>query len=363
MRRCSKKTAKAQLGMASQRGRGARRTMTPLMFRILAVAYPELDGRLRTSQQTQGASTGGGTVAPEHEGAESHMAMEGHTTDSEFTSGTEGEGSFTSATRSPTSKTDSSADGSFPVVAAPSVRPTSTGTAATSPTSTALPAAPQRVSRARSPRRVGITFAPGTSGPTPVTPAALSEEAIDLLRSLTVGQSTIVNAIQGVERELKHGNAFLEGIHSGQAVLQRTLQSLASALMTAIVPVSSLPPQPPPPRPNPLYPSPSQAHLQTSRHTSQHPKVAQANIGTTHTTGTHTSITPIQTQQHPLSPLCPPPPLLPPPSQSRLHTHLHAPPLQALGLAPEHPAPQAAHLHSPPPLPFTHSLCPLPVCL
>ncbi|KAJ1144559.1 hypothetical protein NDU88_010857 [Pleurodeles waltl] len=126
IRRCSKKTAEAQLGMASQRGRGARRTMTPLMFRILAVAYPELDGRLRTSQQTQGASTDGGTVAPEHEGAASHMAMEGHTTDSEFTSGTEGEGSFTSATGSPNSDTDSSADGSSPVVAAPSVRPTST---------------------------------------------------------------------------------------------------------------------------------------------------------------------------------------------------------------------------------------------
>ncbi|KAJ1131595.1 hypothetical protein NDU88_009930 [Pleurodeles waltl] len=110
IRRCSKKMAEAQLGMASQRGRGARRTMTPLMFRILAVAYPELDGCLRTSQQTQGASTGGGTVAPEHEGAASHVAMEGHSTDSEYTSGTEGEGSFTSATGSPTSDTDSSAD-------------------------------------------------------------------------------------------------------------------------------------------------------------------------------------------------------------------------------------------------------------
>ncbi|KAJ1122252.1 hypothetical protein NDU88_000750 [Pleurodeles waltl] len=50
----SKKTAEAQLGMASQRGRGACQTMTPLMFRILAVAYPELDGRLRASQQPQG---------------------------------------------------------------------------------------------------------------------------------------------------------------------------------------------------------------------------------------------------------------------------------------------------------------------
>ncbi|KAJ1176397.1 hypothetical protein NDU88_001678 [Pleurodeles waltl] len=54
IRRWCKKTAEAQLGMDSQRGSGARRTMTPLMFRILAVAYPELDGRLRASEQTQG---------------------------------------------------------------------------------------------------------------------------------------------------------------------------------------------------------------------------------------------------------------------------------------------------------------------
>ncbi|KAJ1116011.1 hypothetical protein NDU88_004230 [Pleurodeles waltl] len=52
--RWSKKMAEAQLGMASQRGMGACHTMTPLMFRILAVAYPELDGRLRASQQPQG---------------------------------------------------------------------------------------------------------------------------------------------------------------------------------------------------------------------------------------------------------------------------------------------------------------------
>ncbi|KAJ1144220.1 hypothetical protein NDU88_010521 [Pleurodeles waltl] len=70
IRRWSKKTAEAQLGMASQRGRGARRTMTPLMFRILAVAYPELDGRLKASQQPQGvqpsilATTSAGLVVP-----------------------------------------------------------------------------------------------------------------------------------------------------------------------------------------------------------------------------------------------------------------------------------------------------------
>ncbi|KAJ1101156.1 hypothetical protein NDU88_006228 [Pleurodeles waltl] len=54
IRRWSKKMAEAQLGMAYQCGRGARSTMTPLMFQILAVEYPELDGRLRASQQPQG---------------------------------------------------------------------------------------------------------------------------------------------------------------------------------------------------------------------------------------------------------------------------------------------------------------------
>ncbi|KAJ1116710.1 hypothetical protein NDU88_004916 [Pleurodeles waltl] len=54
LRRWAKKMVEAQLGLASQRGRGARRTMTPLMFRILVVAYPELDGCLKASQQPQG---------------------------------------------------------------------------------------------------------------------------------------------------------------------------------------------------------------------------------------------------------------------------------------------------------------------
>ncbi|KAJ1150070.1 hypothetical protein NDU88_002868 [Pleurodeles waltl] len=39
-RRWAWKTAEAQLGMASQQGKGALRTLTPLMARILAVAYP-----------------------------------------------------------------------------------------------------------------------------------------------------------------------------------------------------------------------------------------------------------------------------------------------------------------------------------
>ncbi|KAJ1082902.1 hypothetical protein NDU88_003063 [Pleurodeles waltl] len=214
IRHGSRKTAEALLGMASQPRRGASRTLTPLMSRILAVAYPDLDGRLRTSQQTQG---GGGEVASAQEGAASHMAPEGHTTDSDMTSETEGEGGSTTGTRADVSDTDTSSDGSSLAVAATSVPTDTTGTATTQRTSSALPAAPQRLPRARSPRKVGISFAPGTSGPAPVTPAALSEEVIDLLRTIIVGQSTLLNAIQGVEREVHQSNAYLEGLHSGTA--------------------------------------------------------------------------------------------------------------------------------------------------
>ncbi|KAJ1171250.1 hypothetical protein NDU88_003120 [Pleurodeles waltl] len=53
LRRWAWKTPEAQKGMASQRVRGARQTLTPLMTCILAVAFPELDGRLRASHQPQ----------------------------------------------------------------------------------------------------------------------------------------------------------------------------------------------------------------------------------------------------------------------------------------------------------------------
>ncbi|KAJ1083506.1 hypothetical protein NDU88_003665 [Pleurodeles waltl] len=56
LRRWAKRMAEAQLGLATQRGRGARRTLAPLMFCILAVAYPELDERLKASRQPQGGA-------------------------------------------------------------------------------------------------------------------------------------------------------------------------------------------------------------------------------------------------------------------------------------------------------------------
>ncbi|KAJ1151730.1 hypothetical protein NDU88_004510 [Pleurodeles waltl] len=119
LRRWAQKMAEAQLGMAFQRGRGARRT------RILAVAYPELDGHLGASQQQQGASYGGGTEAPATVGAASHRTQEAESNDGEGTSGTEGEGSTTAETGGDSS--DSSSNGSSLVVADTYVHTPATG--------------------------------------------------------------------------------------------------------------------------------------------------------------------------------------------------------------------------------------------
>ncbi|KAJ1136171.1 hypothetical protein NDU88_002589 [Pleurodeles waltl] len=112
IRRGTRKTAETLLGMASRPRRGASRTMTPLMSRILAVAYPNLDGRLRTAQQTQGASSGGGDLASEQEGAAGHQAPVGTDTDTEGTSDPEGEGSTTTGAGGDTSDTDTFSFGS-----------------------------------------------------------------------------------------------------------------------------------------------------------------------------------------------------------------------------------------------------------
>ncbi|KAJ1217168.1 hypothetical protein NDU88_004763 [Pleurodeles waltl] len=48
LRHWVQKITEAQLGKSSQRGS---RAMTPLMRRILVVAYPDLDGRLKAAQQ------------------------------------------------------------------------------------------------------------------------------------------------------------------------------------------------------------------------------------------------------------------------------------------------------------------------
>ncbi|KAJ1143358.1 hypothetical protein NDU88_009667 [Pleurodeles waltl] len=75
------------------------------------------------SNAAQRALSGRGAVAPEQEGPASHMALEGEVTESEATSGTEGEGSSTIGAGAYTSDSDSSSDGSSLAVTGISVPP------------------------------------------------------------------------------------------------------------------------------------------------------------------------------------------------------------------------------------------------
>ncbi|KAJ1092209.1 hypothetical protein NDU88_005321 [Pleurodeles waltl] len=126
LRRWARKTVEAQLGMATQQGRGACRTLTTLMARIMAVAYPELDGCLRASQQPQW-----GAEAPAIEGAASHRTLEAESTDAEGASGTEGEGSTKAETGGDNTDPDTSSNGSSLMVADTSVTTPAASTAAT----------------------------------------------------------------------------------------------------------------------------------------------------------------------------------------------------------------------------------------
>ncbi|KAJ1128352.1 hypothetical protein NDU88_006731 [Pleurodeles waltl] len=62
LRRRARKICEAQLGKSSQHGRGAHQALTPLMRRILAVAYPDLDGLLKAAQQSQGGLWAGSAI-------------------------------------------------------------------------------------------------------------------------------------------------------------------------------------------------------------------------------------------------------------------------------------------------------------
>ncbi|KAJ1180489.1 hypothetical protein NDU88_005710 [Pleurodeles waltl] len=73
LQRWVRKITEAQQGKSSQHGRGAHRALTPPHGRILAVAYPDLDGHLKAAQQSQGASTSGkGAKAPASTEAAAH---------------------------------------------------------------------------------------------------------------------------------------------------------------------------------------------------------------------------------------------------------------------------------------------------
>ncbi|KAJ1149333.1 hypothetical protein NDU88_002143 [Pleurodeles waltl] len=111
------------------------------------------------------ASSGGGALALEQEGAATHLALEGEAMESEATSGMEGAGSSTVGTGADSSDSDSSSDGSSLVVAGTSVPTSSTGLPKSQPSTSA-------------------TTSPGT-----VVPATAESSSVPPIRAASVPRS------------------------------------------------------------------------------------------------------------------------------------------------------------------------------
>ncbi|XP_078503080.1 uncharacterized protein LOC144761674 [Lissotriton helveticus] len=224
--------AEMTLGLLPRTGRLARWRMTPLMARILSVTQPELDGHLRAHQQQVGASTedteGHGT---DTSGEASGTTATHELTDTDVTSTSEGDRSALEESRpeTPTSTSDASGD-SLMLAGTESWKSASFSTTHC-PVPT-LPATSTRAARASTNKKGRVSFRPRTAAP--VSPAALSVEALDLLCQLCVGQTTLLNALQDHDKKLAQVVAFMEGIHSDVGGLHRTVQSLSNDVTAAI---------------------------------------------------------------------------------------------------------------------------------
>ena len=66
-----------------------------------------------------------------------------------------------------------------------------------------------------------VFFTSSTSPPTPVLPPLVSEEALEVLNDLSVGQTALLDAIQGLSTQLDRMTDILEGIRLAWSVTQR----------------------------------------------------------------------------------------------------------------------------------------------
>ncbi|XP_078501113.1 uncharacterized protein LOC144755767 [Lissotriton helveticus] len=255
LRRWTKITAEVQLGKSSRERKRVRRTLTPLMARILAVAYPQLDEELRAMEKQQGAFSRANERDIGQEVGEQDMRweFEGTSTETEGPSGSDGDGAGEEATTSSESEASLLDQPQMMVDSRPPVGLTPLSATSTTRSINNLPTAPPSVCQHPTPKKTGVSFAPGTSGPPPVHPAVLSEEAVDLLRGLSVGQTALLCAIQGISQQLTQLVAFLDGIHYAVSAIQRGVgRNRASSDSPACHPT--------PPAPSSLDPSSSQTH-------------------------------------------------------------------------------------------------------
>ncbi|XP_078539851.1 uncharacterized protein LOC144824699 isoform X2 [Lissotriton helveticus] len=285
----TRKIARVQLKLSPPRKRGGRRTLTPHMLRILMVVFPDLDRQLKAKQQ-QG---GGGDSSMEQEEAESQTGS--IVEKEEGPRVTEGEGSPTKG-RSETSTSagdqESSSDDSLEVVAAPTSEESSSESATSPSTTSTLTSPPIPSVCGASCVRERVSFLPSTAPPASVPPAALSVEAVDLLKQLHVGQTSILSVLHAHTCILTQYGVIYEGHLIKHVCPTDMFQTMASSLMAAVslLQQSLTPPSPAPSTLTTTLPDPStltQAHAYTETDpSSTQPPKTKLKKTVTHTQGT-----------------------------------------------------------------------------
>lgn len=129
-------------------------------------------------------------------GVEGAVRLSGSSTksDVEASTGGEDEGSHTEGrpANTPAASEDQSSSSDDSLVVVDKGKDSSTSESTTTPISI-LPTDPSV--RGWSRGRGQLSFVPGTSPPAPVSPAALSAEAVDILRQISVGPTSVLNVL------------------------------------------------------------------------------------------------------------------------------------------------------------------------
>ncbi|XP_078529548.1 uncharacterized protein LOC144807763 [Lissotriton helveticus] len=223
------------LGLLPRTVRLARRSMTPLMGRILAVTHIQLDARLKEHRQ-QGRDSPVDTEGqePDTSGGETSTTAAQEPSDTEVTSASEGNRSMQEESLPETQITRSSdASGDASMLASTRNGDSASSSTTQQPVPT-LPFTSSGAARVHVSKRGRVTFTPGTAEPAPVPPAALSAESVELLHQLCVGQTALLNAFSDHDKKLGQVVAYMEGIDSNVGGLHRTVQALSSTVTSAL---------------------------------------------------------------------------------------------------------------------------------
>lgn len=216
LRRWTRLTCIHLLGKSTEQKKRVRRTMTPMMRRILAVAYPDLAEQLQAKEKQEVVP---GTLRiPKEEADQQEMPPEsdgGGASSTEGQSGTDGEGAGLNVSSGATTSSDEKKEAFAPVQPPVVVRDTMTRAQVAAPTTNFTRSSYVRNQLPARRYQTGVSLAPNTTPPA-IMPSVVSQEALHVLKDLCAGQTASLGVLQELSRKLDRVVDLLEGIQPAQ---------------------------------------------------------------------------------------------------------------------------------------------------